>query len=261
LDRHIFNYTIDSYSNLNIGSISFLTGNSLKLIAALSMLIDHIGYMFFPKFEILRIIGRLSFPIFSYMLAEGCFYTHSKLKYFLSVFLLGIVCQVVYYICDKSLDLGILITFSLSVITIFSLNKFKEKLFTKGTPLTEKICFGILFCLVTGLVYIANEYFVIDYGFWGSMTAVFASALRFPKGEIPSALKRLDNHTVHILMFGISLIILSIYDSPIQMYSLFALPLLLLYSGSRGRLKLKIFFYIFYPLHFVVLRFIELAIK
>ena len=42
----------------------FLSGNMLKIIAAISMLIDHIGYMFFPDVIIFRIIGRLAFPIF-----------------------------------------------------------------------------------------------------------------------------------------------------------------------------------------------------
>ena len=59
-----------------------LTNNQLKIIAMISMLIDHIGVAMFPNVMILRIIGRLAFPIFAYMIAEGCFYTKNKARYF-----------------------------------------------------------------------------------------------------------------------------------------------------------------------------------
>ena len=49
----------------------FLSGNMLKIIAAVSMLTDHFGLMFFPFDVEYRIIGRLAFPIFAFMIAEG----------------------------------------------------------------------------------------------------------------------------------------------------------------------------------------------
>ena len=45
-----------------------------------------------------------------------------------------------------------------------------------------------------------------------------------------------------------------------QIYSLFAIPLLALYSGKRGKANLKYFFYIFYPLHLVVIQAISMII-
>ena len=58
----------------------FLTGNALKILAALFMTIDHIGVMLFPRVLVLRIIGRLALPIFAFMIAEGCKYTRNKKK-------------------------------------------------------------------------------------------------------------------------------------------------------------------------------------
>ena len=55
-----------------------LTGNQLKLIALVTMTIDHIGMQLFPRVRLLRIIGRLAFPIFAYMIAEGCRYTRNR---------------------------------------------------------------------------------------------------------------------------------------------------------------------------------------
>ena len=58
-----------------------LSGNQLKIIAMLTMLVDHIGVQLFPECIILRIIGRLSLPIFAYMIAEGCLHTRNRPKY------------------------------------------------------------------------------------------------------------------------------------------------------------------------------------
>ena len=58
-----------------------LSGNALKIIAAITMFIDHMGLMLFPKTLIFRYIGRLAFPIFAFMIAEGCRYTRNRLRY------------------------------------------------------------------------------------------------------------------------------------------------------------------------------------
>lgn len=54
-----------------IQNIRILNGNMLKIIAAITMTIDHIGAILFPHILILRIIGRIAFPIFAFMIAEG----------------------------------------------------------------------------------------------------------------------------------------------------------------------------------------------
>lgn len=55
-------------------------------------------------------------------------------------------------------------------------------------------------------------------------------------------------------MLGIGLVVLSTLSGIIQVHALLSLPLLLLYSGKRGKVNLKYFFYIFYPLHLAVLQ-------
>ena len=68
-----------------IKKLRFLNGNVLKIIAAILMVIDHIGFTFFPSVMILRYIGRLAMPVFAFMIAEGCRYTKDKLRYFLTI--------------------------------------------------------------------------------------------------------------------------------------------------------------------------------
>lgn len=236
-----------------------LSGNILKIIAAISMLIDHIGVIFYPNVVIYRIIGRIAYPIFAFMIAEGCYYTRNKIKYFLSVFLLGAACQVVYYILNHELEMGILITFSLSILVVYSLQFTKEMVFAKCKFFIKALSMICFICVLLS-VYFINKFIKIDYGFFGCIAPAFAIILRKPKEDSMTVWRYVDNIFVRVLIFGVVLIILAITIGEIQIYSLFALPLLLLYSGKRGKLKMKYFFYIFYPVHLSILQAINYII-
>ncbi len=221
----------------------FLTGNALKILAAIFMTIDHIGVMLFPQVLILRIIGRLAMPIYAFMIAEGCKYTRNKKKYFGMVFGLGAVCQIVYYFFDGSLYFSILITFSLSILMIYALQFWKEK---------KTVLSGLVFASAVIAVYLLNQHFTIDYGFWGCMLPVFAA---LPHGT------SWDDIPMNTTMLGIGLVFLGISTDLIQCLALMALPLLYAYNGKRGTMNLKYFFYIFYPTHLVVLEGIALLMQ
>ena len=221
----------------------FLTGNALKLIAALSMTIDHAGLLLFPQYPVLRILGRLAFPIFAFMIAEGCKYTHSRRRYFGNIFALAVLCQSVYYLVDGSLYLSILFTFSLSILTIFALQDFRRE----PTLLRGAVFFGA----VAG-VYVLNRIFSIDYGFWGCMVPVFAALPQNTKWDTP---------VVSTGLLGVGLVFLGLHFGGNQMFALAAIPLLLCYNGKRGKWKLKSFFYIFYPAHLVILQLIAWLVR
>ena len=70
--------------------------NLLKLIAIISMLVDHSGKMFFPQYQVMRIIGRLAFPLFAYCVSVGCVYSRDRMKYLSRVVLMGLVSQPFY---------------------------------------------------------------------------------------------------------------------------------------------------------------------
>ena len=216
----------------------FLTGNALKLIAALSMTIDHAGLLLFPQYPILRILGRLAFPIFAFMIAEGCKYTHSRRRYFGNIFTLAVLCQSVYYLVDRSLYLSILFTFSLSILTIFALQDFRRE---------PTLLRGAVFLLTIAAVYFLNRIFSIDYGFWGCMVPVFAALPQNTKWDTP---------VVSTLLLSLGLVFLGLACGGNQMFALAAIPLLLCYNGRRGKWNMKSFFYIFYPAHLVILQLI-----
>lgn len=77
---------------MEVRSWKGLNATQLKLIAAFTMLLDHAGALLFPEVMILRVIGRLAYPLFAFMIAEGCRHTRNKLRYFLLIFGLGLAC-------------------------------------------------------------------------------------------------------------------------------------------------------------------------
>lgn len=243
------------------GNLQLINSNTLKIIAAFSMVIDHIGYLLFPEISILRIIGRLAFPIFAFMIAEGCKYTKNKLRYFLTVFGLGTVCQIVYYVFSNSLDMCILVTFSLSILMIYSMQNFKCKIFSKESSASAKIMSCVIFVMSVGGVYILNTLFRIDYGFWGCMIPVFASLFQINNTDAPESLKKFDCTYVNVLSMGAGLAVLAIVMGGNQYYSLLSLILLFLYSGTRGKRKMKCFFYVFYPAHLTILQGFYILLK
>lgn len=230
-----------------------LSGNALKIIAALSMLIDHIGVVLLPDVTILRIIGRIAFPIYAFMIAEGCANTKNKPWYFFTVFILGTGCQIVYYLYDGDTYMGILITFSLSILVIYAMQYLKETVLASENSRGKQCAVHLIFLLTIAGVYFLNRYFEIDYGFWGCMTPVFASVFRRTRSNRSPYWERFDDLPVHVFMLGIGLVIVACVFGGIQPYSLLAIPFLLLYSGKRGKKKMKAFFYIFYPAHLIVL--------
>ena len=220
--------------------LGILNGNHLKLIAAFTMLLDHAGILLFPRVRLLRILGRLAYPIYAYMIAEGCRYTRNKLRYFLMVFGLGAACQSVYYFFSGDTYLNILLTFSLSILLIYALQaSYLAKTWQK------QALWSILFCAGFLAVYGLNRILTIDYGFWGVMTPVLV-AFSLGKGKTGSKLP--------VLMMLAGLVLLAAEYGGTQYYALLSLPLLLLYNGQRGKANLKYFFYIFYPVHLAVLQ-------
>ena len=105
-----------------------LSKNELKLLAAAAMLLDHIGAELLPEITVLRIIGRLAFPVFAFSIYEGCRYTHNRKRYLLQMLGLGLACTAGYYLYAGVIFGNILITFSLSICVLYSLRPLQDAL-------------------------------------------------------------------------------------------------------------------------------------
>lgn len=246
-----------------MGKIKILSSNQLKILACITMLIDHIGYFIFPQITILRLIGRLTFPIFAFLISEGAKYTKNKVRYLLTVGALGIVWQAYLIIFRSDYHFNILITFSISIIIIYAMDYFKKCFFDKQCKIYIKILTFILFVFVAISPYLIAKvfsWFHYEYGFYGAMCAVFASAPVLNKTDAPDYLKWFDKIPIRVLCMAIPLFMYSRNNKISMIFYFVGLLLMLLYSEKRGKANLKYFFYIFYPAHLLILHLISYLI-
>ena len=211
-----------------------LTGNLLKLIAMLTMTIDHIGAILLPQYRILRIIGRLSMPIYAFMIAEGCHHTHDRKAYFLRLLGLALLCQVVYAAVDRSLYQCILVTFSLSVGLICAIDNARKKK-APGSILAAAAFTAAVYLLCEKLALFVPG-FHVDYGLWGVLLPVIV----YFGGR-------------DIVAFGLGVLLLCLSIGHNQWWAMLTIPLIALYNGQRGRHRLGWLFYLYYPAHLVIL--------
>ncbi len=226
-----------------------LSGNALKIIAIVSMTLDHIGCHLFPGCHLLRILGRLALPIFAYMIAEGCHHTRNPRKYLLTILAVAALCQLVYFFAMGSLYQCILVTFVLSILLIQSMDRARQDESHQTALTTALVWAGVVFVCVGLPQLLDHTDFAIDYGLWGVLLPVFIYLGR-------------DRREKLLLSCG-GLVLLAIFFrnlGAIQWFSLLTLPLLALYNGQRGKRRMKYFFYVYYPLHLVVIYGISLIL-
>ena len=216
-----------------------MNSNQLKLIALITMTVDHIGMVLLPQYHFLRIVGRLALPIYAYMIAEGCLHTRSMGRYFGSMALLALLCQGAYLLVLSSLYQCILVTFSMSIALIWLLRSAMEKRNTGDWVLFGFGVAGALF--VTELLPQLLEHtgFGVDYGFLGVILPVLIYAAKDKPAKLCVA--------------AVCLSLMALDGWVGQWCALLALPLLAMYDGTRGSRKWKYLFYIYYPAHLLVI--------
>ena len=203
---------------MKIGINSF----TLKMIAIVTMLIDHIGAVLFPQTELLRIIGRIAFPIFAFTLVEGFFHTKDVKKYLMRLGILALISEIPFAFGHQN----VFFTLFLGILMLY---------FIVNTPRN----FRRVLC-VLGMILLA-DYLRTDYGSWGMLMILCYYVFREKKW-----LKYGGIAAINIGAMGYS-----------QVYAPLALIPIALYNGKEG-LKCKKFFYGFYPVHLIVLYIISL---
>ena len=212
-----------------------LSQEGLKLIACVTMLIDHVGAVFFPQQLWLRIIGRLAFPIYCFLLAEGAHYTKNPTKYAFRLFVGLLLSELPF---DLALYGGW--TWAHQSVMFTLILAFFMALCMKKLPLVGKVLAVIPF-------FFAAEMLHTDYGGLGIvMAAIFVISRELPEALLFQSCGLL---TVNLAYF---------LRSFIQPFATLAIVPIALYSGKKanGSKLLQWAFYLFYPIHLLILRII-----
>lgn len=204
----------------------------IKLIAFITMLIDHIGAVFFPEVLFIRIIGRISFPLFAWGIAKGYKRTSNLKMYAARLLLLAVVSQLPYaWLFDSgNLNIGFTLLAGLLVLKLYDS---KTHIIFKGL--------GILSMLVI------SYYLNFDYGAYGVLTVLFFYILW-------------DNNSVFYYQGGLTFISTFLFNFHIiQLFAAIS-PLVIIYLSKYDFKLNRIFQYSFYPLHMIILLLIKLVI-
>lgn len=220
-----------------------MSANTLKGIALVAMTIDHAGLLLFPEVSWMRIIGRIAFPIFAFMIAEGCRYTRSQLKYLQKIALMGIGMQLVLFAVSRSLYQSVFISFTLAILLIYALERAKKEQKIRDWICVIGVVFVIAF-LCLGLPEILHQ---TDYGIDYNIVGIL----------IPVGCYFAKSRNQRLIVFALGLVALSVFYGGIQWFCLLAVPLVGSYNDQRGKFRLKNLFYFYYPAHLCVIYVID----
>lgn len=207
----------------------------IKIIAVVSMTIDHIGGAFFPQYPAFRWIGRIAFPLFCYCLTVGMMYTGDIKKYLFRLGAFAVISQPFWILAFNSDDIignifNLNIFFTL-IVSLFGAWGFKERkwwLFILALILLNVINFDYA---MTGLILILIFYLCRNKPWLGAVvyTLTYLPALNGNMAD-PLALK-IGGHAIGF-----------------EIFALLALPFIYIQTNSGLKIP-KWFFYIYYPAH------------
>ena len=223
-----------------------LTANTIKVIAAVVMFLDHFATVFFPHNElislVLRLLGRTAAPVFCFFIAQGFYYTSNVKKYILRLFVLAVISHLPY-----NLAFGLSFFQATSVIWPLALG-----LVALAAVKSEKINLILKLVIVAvscALSYTANWNFVAV--LWVLVFGIFHG--NFKRQIAGFCIVGLLLHLApQFYRFGF---FHERFPQWFQLGIFLAIPLLVMFNGKPGK-KSKFmtwFFYVFYPAHLLLL--------
>ncbi|CDN42454.1 Uncharacterized protein BN871_BG_00540 [Paenibacillus sp. P22] len=234
----------------------------MQLLAIFSMLIDHIGIIFFPDSTAWRIVGRIAFPIYAYGIAVGCLMTRSRKRYIGRLALLAAIAQVPYMLAFGTNHYNVIFTLLAAALVIFALDGLLEwsarpdshsDAERSGSSKGRRIAGGTAAALLVAAACILMQELPFDYNAYGLLLIlIFRYAGR----------KRMV--MLHLLL---NAAIIAAYGSSwaLQLFSI--APTLLLAYGEdlrNGLDKLKVPRWLwrsFYPAHLAALAVLDFMLR
>lgn len=227
-----------------------ISGNGLKILALLFMITDHIGAVLLPQYRILRYIGRLSFPLYCFLITEGMCHTRNIYKYGLRLLTFAFISEVPFDLAihGKVLeftDQNVFFTLFIGLVVIY------------GTLIVNDASKGLVICIAGMLLAL---FLKVDYSSYGVLMIYCFYMFR-------------DNPLSMALSIGFINLFMGIGGTGSQKYAVFSMIFILLYSGKKTYKDMEekdktkrtlihklgqMLFYALYPLHLAVLYFIKI---
>lgn len=216
-----------------------ISQEGLKFLACATMLLDHTGMVLFPGRQIFRMVGRLAFPIYCFLLAEGAHYTRNPARYALRLTIGALLSELPFDLaCSGGWDWG-----SQSVMVTLLIGFLMLECMKRTELLPVQILTVVPFAALaevcrtdygaSGVVLIAIFWLTRRSKPWLRTLLVFAGLL-----SVPSA---------RIMVFDVGF--------SMELLGIFAMVPILLYSGTKRSYAkpLQWAFYLFYPVHLTLL--------
>lgn len=203
----------------------------MQWIAMLTMLIDHIGAIFFPDHLIFRLIGRIAFPIYVYLSMLGYQRTSNFKRYFTRLILLALVSQLPFQLAFGTNHINVIGTLAVSVAVLKFIDTYKR----------QYILNGLIILFATAIM----QYFHFDYGAYGLLLMLIYRFLIHKQG------------LVLLAHFALEILFIFISHWGIQFYSI-AVTVFIVYKQQLLK-QLEYFrapnwlWRLFYPVHLTIL--------
>lgn len=231
---------------------------TLHILAMSLMLCDHLWATMFPAQEWLTCLGRIAFPIFAFMIAQGYYKTSDLKKYILRIFLFALISEIPFNLITGSsvfypYHQNVLWTFLIALLSICLIEKVREKEKWWLTAIVSALVIGFdfLFGMVTmvdyfgcGILTVLIFYFFRKRNFWCLLAQIIL--LAYLNIEV------IGGYCYDVELFGFEFLIVQ------QGFALLALIPIWLYKGEQGyhSKAFKYFCYGFYPAHLLILYFV-----
>ena len=221
-----------------------LSGSALKIIAVLSMVIDHCAYFLMehgtPLYGVMQCFGRIAFPVFAFLIAEGFAHTRNRARYFITILGFAIISEIPWFLLngyDGTHNVMFTLAIGVAALTVF-----------------DRLCEHRPLCVIAITLLLVLAYWTgVDYDWRGVLMIVMFYILRCQTIKPWSDRKDICFHSQAIRQI--------IFTFPLMMHygiagAVLASFIIFLYDGTRGHIKgavAKYSFYAFYPLHLTIL--------
>ncbi len=219
------------------------------------MLCDHLWASVIPGQQWLTCIGRIAFPIFAFMVAQGCYHTKNINKYIKRMVIFGVISEIPFNMLIFSSFIfpfhqNVMWTFVFALLCIKFTEKAKKK-YSGALGVLASMALILLFMLAAAITF-------TDYGAWGVATVLLFYYFR--GNDLKNRIAQfigifiINFYFVKGLVYPVDIFGIS-YNFPQQGFGVLALIPIWLYNGERGfsNKAVQYFNYAFYPLHMLIL--------